>query len=361
MHATPHARLRAILLAALGASIGCDPAEGKDDGHRPLSARWVRRLRWLRRLRRLLPDHWETCDPAVPDLTRDMIDEGYAEAARLCDSLEAWGGDCPAGEDFPATSVMYDQFELDESGIGWDAWVTCGPDTNTPDACCYVVSVSMWGEGRPFRVGGTARLAQGGPAAGWCADLDVDATVPAPLVRAWEERGLAEHASVAAFSRFALQLLQLGAPAELLAATTRAMAEEVEHARLAFGVAAQVSGGEARGPGPLDVTGALDGALSPRQILEDLLVEGCIGETLAASEASEEARLCRDPAVRSVLTTIAREEAATRPCPGARPDGSSPGTPSSRPWPRPSSPSRCPPPPSAPPSCPRPCPTPGAC
>ena len=46
------------------------------------------------------------------------------------------------------------------------------------------------------------------------------------LGRAWNEMGLAEHASVAAFSRFVLHLMGLGAPPDLLLDAIQAMKDE---------------------------------------------------------------------------------------------------------------------------------------
>lgn len=51
-----------------------------------------------------------------------------------------------------------------------------------------------------------------------------------------------EHASVAAFARFTLQLLAMGAPAELVQASVGAAADELDHARLRFGIADRFDG-----------------------------------------------------------------------------------------------------------------------
>ena len=115
-----------------------------------------------------------------------------------------------------------------------------------------------------------------------------------------------EHASVAAFARFTLELLSLGAPAELVAASQRALADEIRHAKLCFGLATAYAG-HALGPGPLSSEGAL-GAQSLDAIVETAIAEACIGETLAAVEAAEAAAHATDPSVRRVLLAIARDE-----------------------------------------------------
>lgn len=64
------------------------------------------------------------------------------------------------------------------------------------------------------------------------------------------DQALAEHASIASFAQLVLDLLALAAPAELVHAAALAMADEVEHARLAFALAsARV--GRPLGPGAL--------------------------------------------------------------------------------------------------------------
>jgi hypothetical protein len=115
-----------------------------------------------------------------------------------------------------------------------------------------------------------------------------------------------EHASVAAFARFALELLALGAAADLLVGTHEAMGDEIEHARLAFALAGAYAGTDV-GPGPLTVDGAL-GSVTLRRVFGTLLREGCIGETLAAVLATEAHAQATDAAVRAALARIARDE-----------------------------------------------------
>jgi hypothetical protein len=117
---------------------------------------------------------------------------------------------------------------------------------------------------------------------------------------------LLEHASIAAFARFALQLLALGAPASLVEEATRAMADETRHAQMCFSLAARY-GATATTPGPL----AMDGALAETTLLdvvELVVVEGCIGETVAALEASWAADEAADPELRRALESIADDE-----------------------------------------------------
>src|SRR5690606_25004689 len=98
----------------------------------------------------------------------------------------------------------------------------------------------------------------------------------------------------------------LGAPPHLLAATQRAMADEIDHARRCFALASAYAG-EPIGPGPLDL-GAKRPTTDRSAILEAVVREACVGETLAAIEARTALAHARDPAVRTTLERIAADE-----------------------------------------------------
>jgi hypothetical protein len=101
--------------------------------------------------------------------------------------------------------------------------------------------------------------------------------------------------------------MALGAPAELLQQTQRALGDEIEHAKLCFGLASAYAEREL-GPGALAIEGALSNR-SSAQILETALLEACVGETLAAVEAAAALEHATDPQVRAVLERIASDEA----------------------------------------------------
>jgi hypothetical protein len=191
-------------------------------------------------------------------------------------------GDCPVCEYSPT-----------------DCAYSCEPDGGT----CTV--------GRPFLVQGAARTADAVAHGDWDVELgrleDAPPALRDRLARHWTLVGLAEHASVPAFARFALQLAALGAPARLLADTARAIGDEVEHARIAFTLARR-HGGVAVGPGPLAMDGAFDPRVELVAVVELALVEACVGETLAAIEAAEAAEAAEDPALHSLLARIAADE-----------------------------------------------------
>ena len=182
--------------------------------------------------------------------------------------------------------------------------VTSGVRVCTPPQCAV---------GRPFLVQGEARLAPTTARRDWRGAVTPKTEGLSPEMRArlaaeWARVGQMEHASVAAFARFALQLLAVGAPPHLLEATQRAMGDETVHAKLAFGLASAYGGGDV-GPGALAIDACLD-ACDLQELLTTVILEGCIGETVAAVEAREALDHARDPEVRAVLETIVRDETA---------------------------------------------------
>jgi hypothetical protein len=185
-------------------------------------------------------------------------------------------------------------------------------ETIPPDAARYC-SPAICAIGRPFLVAGDERLASAVARRDWYPAAGVGSLAAAlspelreAIRRGWLEQALMEHASVAAFARFSLQLLALGAPAELCSQAAHAMQDEIEHARACFDHARRHSDGDV-GPGPLDMTGALD-ATDLQAVVLGTIAEGCIGETLAAIEAAEALAHCEDEAARSTLARIAEDE-----------------------------------------------------
>jgi hypothetical protein len=217
---------------------------------------------------------------------------GQAVACQRADDACAAESDCPEGQ------------YCARGGYG---------ETIPPDAARYC-SPAICAIGRPFLVAGDERLASAVARCDWYPAAGVGSWVAAApsaelreaIRRGWLEQALMEHASVAAFARFSLQLLALGAPAELCSQAARAMQDEIDHARACFDHARRHSDGDV-GPGPLDMTGALD-ATDLQAIVLGTIAEGCIGETLAAIEAAEALAHCEDEAARSTLARIAEDE-----------------------------------------------------
>ncbi|HKO52917.1 MAG TPA: hypothetical protein VJV79_34650 [Polyangiaceae bacterium] len=127
------------------------------------------------------------------------------------------------------------------------------------------------------------------------------------LVEHWTRAAQMEHASVAAFSRFSLQLLAVGAPPSLLTDAHRAALDEIQHAELCFSLATTYAG-HSIGPGPLPVD---ERALTGWDLLSvavNTVEEGCVGETIAALEAQAAAELAQHEAVRAVQLRIHDDE-----------------------------------------------------
>ena len=195
----------------------------------------------------------------------------------------------------------------------------CGPDETQPDSCCYVFQVGSAGfglagepasadkffqgtigeigekiakpvHGRPLTVNGVPRVAPSTRNDDWFEVVEVDLTGLTPnertqLAAAWQQAGLYEHASVASFARFALELMALQAPPELLLEATRAQADEVLHARACFSMASAFSNAQL-GPGELNLSGVMNREVNAKEVLVQTILEGCINETLAAAEAA---------------------------------------------------------------------------
>jgi len=165
--------------------------------------------------------------------------------------------------------------------------------------------------GRPLVVEGSARSSSPRERGDWLVDVqveakDVEETARAAIVSYYAEVAAMEHASVASFARFSLELLALGAPSELVVDAHRAALDEVEHARIAYSIASAFA---ARQIGPdklLFATAPFATTISA--FVEALVLEGCVGETLGAAEGRELSRGVESEALRALLSHIAADE-----------------------------------------------------
>ncbi len=200
----------------------------------------------------------------------------------------------------------------------FDVGASMGSVVYDGELFAYEVSYYYGYEGRPYTVDGAARLAPLWPGDSWCGAMSQDADACSVLgqgltgeqraqaVAAWRRAARAEHASVASFARFSLDLLRLGAPPELLAQSARAAADEVDHAERAFAIVAALGGGR-WAPGPLDV--AAPGDDTVLDVFLRLVREGCVDETVSAVLAREMCAAATAPRVVATLETIAADEA----------------------------------------------------
>jgi hypothetical protein len=188
----------------------------------------------------------------------------------------------------------------------------CGDGYCTPGDDHRICLFNICEVGRPFLVAGAPRLAPAARSGDWLSGeaprptLAMSARAHQEIAEHWIEVGLMEHASIAAFARFALHLLAFAAPPSLIEATQQAMADETRHAQLAFDLASRFAQ-TPYGPGGLDLNRALE-ASGWEDVVLTTMLEGCIGETVAAMEAVEALQHARDPQVRATLQIIAGDE-----------------------------------------------------
>jgi hypothetical protein len=179
--------------------------------------------------------------------------------------------------------------------------------------CCYGWEREGGCCGRPFLVAGRARVADVVRTNAWLTDdicaLQRDAIDPhttRALADAWLADAQMEHASIAAFARFVLQLVSLGAPASLVRDAAAAAVDEQRHAELCFSIASELAG-RPLGAAALAVSDALS-SWSLGEVIAEVVVEGCIGETVAALIALRQLEGATEPNVRRVLEQIATDE-----------------------------------------------------
>jgi hypothetical protein len=229
------------------------------------------------------------------------VPDGLADCA-ACDATcsQSWANAAATGDPFCSYT---------------DLIVQCGPDPMpaAPEQCCYFIAHGdgMVCEGRPFVVEGAGRVAPTLRRSDWQGQTlpslaGLDDPTRAALADLWGASAADEHASVASFARFALQLLAVGAPASLVDGAQRAMADEIAHARACYALAGAYAGCP-MGPGRLDMSSALGDTDLPA-LAAAAVREGCVGETLAALVAQVAAFQTSDYAVRSVLKQIAVDE-----------------------------------------------------
>jgi hypothetical protein len=178
--------------------------------------------------------------------------------------------------------------------------------TKEPDTCCWKVKGGC-AVGRPFLVAGAARLAPLEHRDDWRGDATDLCNLHTTLADVWARDGLTEHASVASFAQLVLELLALGAPADLVRGAQEAMADEIRHAERAFALASRYAG-RAVGPGPLDIRGVAATMPSLADFAARAASEGCIAETIAALQLHAAADAADDEELRALLRATADEE-----------------------------------------------------
>jgi hypothetical protein len=135
----------------------------------------------------------------------------------------------------------------------------------------------------------------------------------------WMHNALDEHASVAAFSKFILELLVMGAPPCLLERAHLAAMQEIDHARLCVMMASEyadvVNHSDVGVRLNCDIGRLPDFSLSVNGSISDIalntMLEGAVGETLAALQLAIRLDASGDESqgrLRSVLTQLMHDE-----------------------------------------------------
>lgn len=147
--------------------------------------------------------------------------------------------------------------------------------------------------------------------AGDCAGRRPEGLLPAQASAAKSETGAyhasmarLEGASVYAFARLARELAAHRAPATLVEAACRALADEARHYWM-VGALARRAGADVIAPRvEMD-----DEVRDLEQIALENAVEGCVGETFGAAMVAWQAQAAPEPMLAGMMRTIAREEA----------------------------------------------------
>lgn len=108
------------------------------------------------------------------------------------------------------------------------------------------------------------------------------------------------------FAQLSLDLLELGAPPDLIRRCHLAAIEEIDHAKKSFALAS-VYAGEAIGPSALPVPRIRRRATFAR-VKRESIVDGCVNEARAAEELRAEAERQADARIREMLSRIADDE-----------------------------------------------------
>jgi len=114
-----------------------------------------------------------------------------------------------------------------------------------------------------------------------------------------------EHASVASFNRFVLELMKFGAPAHLIQQAQLAAMDEIRHAQSAFAIANELLNDQFQ-PDKMDLTMKLADNLY--DFAAAVLEEAAINETLAVLLAAEQLRIVTCPMIKEYLQEVVREE-----------------------------------------------------
>lgn len=250
-------------------------------------------------------NEWSTCVPAQCTTGGDCAVglcgfSEYYDGCRYHDALACHGPD----DACQATADCVDGSGELKSCVYWTTSVDIAPAWGCFGWTCVV--------GRPFVVEGRMETATSVSRGDWSEPVAPDPRCLAhdrgrEIAERFAQIAATEHASIASFARFTLELLALGAPSHLVEASVRAGLDEIEHARATYSIASAYAGTRL-GPSELPAAAA---SIRPRpraELLAALAAEGCVGETLGAAEAAAALEAATIPALKATYERIASDE-----------------------------------------------------
>ena len=190
------------------------------------------------------------------------------------------------------------------------------PDDEKGDTCCYQAKYQQLRDtpncvhGRPYMQEDNVIVAQLEQRPGlWKAPMQ------AIVHPNQEEREIAgqfylaaaqaEHASIASFNRFALELISFGAPPNLIQRAQEAAIDEIRHAQSAFSIANSLLEQQ---PQPANMPMDVQLATNIQDLASAVLEEAAIQETLAVLLAAEQRKIVQSPDIKRFLDDVIRDE-----------------------------------------------------
>lgn len=272
---------------------------------------------------------------ACSDAKEDSICEGNDACVESSYCVDVYNDECPSMEDFENEYLPQESCDKDlvVEHVEATSEATASPisslspvgDTGSTSesssyTCCYDTLAQPTGEmcmppdvaeGRPLMCDGIAQVATIEIGSTWIEgpsseSLDLTIEQRQTLATFWLRTAQLEHASVASFHQFGLDLMRFGASPDLLMRTNKAAMDEISHAKAAFSITEGFLG-HPFSPGEFHMK--LQPAKNIAEFAVNVAMEGAVNETLAVVLAILQQDKCEDHAIKKFLAEIVREEA----------------------------------------------------
>jgi bacterioferritin (cytochrome b1) len=272
---------------------------------------------------------------ACSSTKNDSTCEDNDECIESSYCINVYNEECPSMEDFENeylpqetcdNGIVFEQVEATSEATASEigSLVPAGDTGSTSESvsysCCYETLAQQTEgscmppdvtEGRPLMCDGVAQVATIGIGRSW-----IEGPSPKYSQRTKEQRHVLatfwlrtaqlEHASVASFHQFGLDLMRFGASPDLLMRTSKAAMDEISHAKAAFAITEGFLGHPVS---PEEFNMRLQPAKSLAEFAVNVAMEGAVNETLAVVLATLQHEKCEDYAIKKLLMDIIREEA----------------------------------------------------